>query len=123
MIYAERTDFHEYAIHVDRRNLELIEFALELVPESAGNEAKKLSLNLKKEINIAKAEKDFSKRKQIILCDKCAGAGKIRVMNREYEYEKEICTRCNGEGSIINITTEYRQRLTPGLKEEFAPIT
>ena len=117
MTYCEQTDIYEYALHLSSDQLSALTRSL------AGT----TDPHLQKVLKAIRAEKypvnkaGFERRREIKLCPKCGGSGKIRVGNlRSNDYDFDDCPFCYGAGSIIEISTVTRERLTPYFRNEFA---
>jgi len=55
--------------------------------------------------------------KEVVLCNKCKGTGKIKVCNEREMHNHDVieCPQCDGDGSWIQITTIEYLKKTPEL--------
>lgn len=49
--------------------------------------------------------------REIVICPKCKGEGKIRFVNSIYERFKIACTNCNGKGRVVQIKKVSYEKL------------
>jgi len=104
--FAEKTDFDQYAIHIDKNLLITLKYGLGLMPPSPehSDNANRLLLML----NQAQKDNSFNKSRKIDLCIKCQGSGRIKSYNIREEPDIILCPCCLGEGSKIFITTTFQ---------------
>jgi DnaJ-class molecular chaperone len=117
MTYCEQTDFDEFAIHLSQNELQQLEqFLIKYNRKGLQNVLRAIQTETAPESN-----KNFQRIRNIKLCKKCSGSGKIRVGNlRSLDYDLEDCPFCQGEGSIVEKTTICYEVLTSALKSDFA---
>ena len=117
MTYCEKTDHDEFALHVNRKELDEVLKSLE---KRETEEAEKLKAVI--ELETESAEKRiFLKSRNIELCDKCKGSGKVREnIIGTYDYDIETCPLCEGKSGRVRITTTTYEPLTESWQEHFA---
>lgn len=117
MTYCVQTDIREYALHMNSEELESLSSHLKGVTEPH-------LVEILNAINIEKYpvnKTGFERKRNIKLCHKCGGGGRIRIANlRSLDYDYEDCPFCRGEGSVIEKTTVSYEYITPYVKNDFA---
>ncbi len=70
---------------------------------------------------------DWKKYSKIVPCMTCKGTGVVErsectsYHNSEYEYWNELCTRCDGDGRLVQVEYSFRVEFTtPDSKYKFA---
>lgn len=117
MTYCEQTGIDEFAIHLNKKQLD------SLIASLSGSDEPGL-ISLLKAIHkehLSDLNPGFERKRNIKLCHKCNGSGRIRIGNlRSMSYDNEDCPFCSGQGNIIEETRVSYQRITTNLKDEFA---
>ncbi len=61
--------------------------------------------------------------KSIVLCDNCSGSGNVRFWDDFLgEYITAPCRKCKKAGRLIQFTTIRFEPLSPGWKDQLAPV-
>ena len=116
MTYCEKTDHNEYAIHINNEELKEITQALAERNSEIANKLQKVITS-----EIIQQKKIFLKNREIELCNSCRGSGKIRAnITGTYEYDFEICPKCEGKSGRVKIITITYEPLTELWQEHFA---
>jgi hypothetical protein len=74
-----------------------------------------------------KIEPDWKSSSKIIVCDYCSGTGIVKrseltdYHRNDYSYWNELCTRCDGDGRLVQVEYSFRVEFTtPDSKYKFA---
>ena len=115
MSYCEKTDHNEYALHLNKTDVNEV---IQALKKRKSKDAFKLQKIISCEISGNK--KSFLKNREIELCLHCGGSGKVRVnITGTYDFDFETCPNCEGKTGRVKITTTTYEPLTELWQEHF----